>query len=48
MVWQAGGRAYGQVITKFSWMARLLHFPTLGASLHAARESFAKQISIFF
>ena len=47
MVWQAGGRAYGHVITQFSRMGRLLHFPTHGASLRAARESSAKQVSIF-
>ena len=34
------GRAYGHVITKFSWMGKLAHFLTHGAPLRAlhARE----------
>ena len=33
---RAGGQSvYGHVITKFSWMGRLLHFLTHGAPLHA-------------
>ena len=34
---RSGGRAYGHVITKFSWMARLLHFLTHGAPLSSLR-----------
>ena len=32
-----GGRAYGHVLTKFYWMARLLHFLTHGAPLSSLR-----------
>ena len=34
---RSGGRAYGHVITKFSWMARLLNFLTHGAPLSSLR-----------